>query len=53
MFSLGLTILQAARMCSTLDLKEFRKTEADIKGAVRNVGERYTDNLKCILLLML
>lgn len=52
-FSLGLTFLQTALLCSTMEIKEFRKNEQDLKSSVNMIGDRYTDNLKSIILLML
>jgi hypothetical protein len=52
-FSLGLTLLQSALLCSSLELKELRRSEKDLKNGVMLLGDKYSDNIKAMLLLML
>ena len=52
-FSLGLTILQTAYQCSGSELKQMRQDPESIIKAIEQMNNYYSDNLCCILLLML
>ena len=52
-FSLGLTILQVAYQCSGPELKQMRQDPETLTQAVEQMGEFYSENLCCILMLML
>ena len=52
-FSLGLTLLQTAYQCSGSDLKQMRQDPESIIKAVEQMTAYYSDNLCCILILML
>ena len=52
-FSLGLTILQVAYQCSGPELKQMRQDPETMTQAVEQMGQFYSENLCCILMLML
>ena len=52
-FSLGLTILQSAYQCSGVELKQMRQDPEHLIKAIEQMNNLYSDNLCCILLLML
>ena len=53
MFSLGLTLLQLGYMCNSQELKEIRSSQEKIKYVVMNNLQQYSENIKCLILIML
>lgn len=52
-FSLGLVFLQTAYQCTGSELKQMRQDPESIIQAVQQMSNYYSDNLCCILMLML
>ena len=51
-FSLGLTLLQLALVCDSQQVKELRQSAHRVKEVIGNEVV-YSDNIKCLLLIML